>query len=645
MKAKHKKMILRIAIASILTIIFAFNPTDLEKETLFWLYLVPYVIIGYDVLLKALKGVKNLQPMDENFLMAVATIGAMVLGYTYTGDYNEAVAVMIFYQIGELFQALAVEKSRTSITKLMEIRPDSAFIEEDGSLTEVDPEDVEIGTVITVRPGDRVPIDGIVVSGTSSLNTSALTGESIPRDVKEGDEVLSGCINLSGVLKMRTTRDFGDSTVSKILEMVENASSRKSRSEALISKFAKVYTPFVVGCAVLVALVPPLVSMVLGNDPLFQQWIYRALTFLVISCPCALVISVPLGFFAGLGGASREGILIKGSSFLEALAEAEIVVFDKTGTLTKGVFEVSEVSSIDLSEERMVELAALAESSSPHPIAASLITAYGKEIDRSRITEVEDVPGMGVTAKVDGIEVSVGNMRLMERMGIECDEATGIGTTVHVAVDGKYAGSITISDRIKEGSEEGIRRLRKAGVARTVMLTGDKDSVAADVSAKLGVGEYRSELLPGDKLVELERLMESTSSNGTVVFVGDGINDAPSLVRADIGITMGSIGSDAAIEASDVVIMDDDPKRIATAIGISRKCLRIINTNIFVTLAVKFGFLGLAVVGVVDMWLAILADVGVMIAAVLNSARALRYDSGDEKVGSSGFMQTAEPTE
>ena len=645
MKAKHKKTILRIAIASILTVILAINPTDLEKETLFWLYLVPYVIIGYDVVIKALKGIKNLQPMDENFLMAIATIGAMVLGYTYTGDYNEAVAVMIFYQIGELFQALAVEKSRTSITKLMEIRPDSAFIEEDGSLTEVDPEDVEIGTVITVRPGDRVPIDGIVISGTSSLNTSALTGESIPRDVKEGDEVLSGCINLSGVLKMRTTRDFGDSTVSKILEMVENASSRKSRSEALISKFAKVYTPFVVGCAVLVALVPPLVSMVLGNDPLFQQWIYRALTFLVISCPCALVISVPLGFFAGLGGASREGILIKGSSFLEALAEAEIVVFDKTGTLTKGVFEVSEVSSIDLSEERMVELAALAESSSPHPIAASLITAYGKEIDRSRITEVEDVPGMGVTAKVDGISVSVGNMRLMERIGIECEGATGIGTTVHVAVDGKYAGSITISDRIKEGSEEGIRRLRKAGVARTVMLTGDKDSVAADVSAKLGVGEYRSELLPGDKLVELERLMESTSSNGTVVFVGDGINDAPSLVRADIGITMGSIGSDAAIEASDVVIMDDDPKRIATAIGISRKCLRIINTNIFVTLAVKFGFLGLAVVGVVDMWLAILADVGVMIAAVLNSARALRYDSGDEKVGSSSFMQTADPTE
>ena len=645
MKAKHKKMILRIATASILTIILVFNPMDLEKETLFWLYLVPYVIIGYDVLLKALNGVKNLQPMDENFLMAVATIGAMVLGYTYTGDYNEAVAVMIFYQIGELFQALAVEKSRTSITKLMEIRPDSAFIEEDGSLTEVDPEDVEIGTVITVRPGDRVPIDGIVVSGTSSLNTSALTGESIPRDVKEGDEVLSGCINLSGVLKMRTTRDFGDSTVSKILEMVENASSRKSRSEALISKFAKVYTPFVVGCAVLVALVPPLVSMVLGNDPLFQQWIYRALTFLVISCPCALVISVPLGFFAGLGGASREGILIKGSSFLEALAEAEVVVFDKTGTLTKGVFEVSEVSSINLSEERMVELAALAESSSPHPIAASLITAYGKEIDRSSITEVEDVPGMGVTAKVDGISISVGNMRLMERIGIECEGATGIGTTVHVAVDGKYAGSITISDRIKEGSEEGIRRLRKAGVARTVMLTGDKESVAADVSERLGVGEYRSELLPGDKLVELERLMESTSSNGTVVFVGDGINDAPSLVRADIGITMGSIGSDAAIEASDVVIMDDDPKRIATAIGISRKCLRIINTNIFVTLAVKFGFLGLAVVGVVDMWLAILADVGVMIAAVLNSARALRYNSGDKKVGTNGFMQDSAPVE
>ena len=645
MKAKHKKTILRIAIASILTIILAVNPTDLEKETLFWLYLVPYVIIGYDVIIKALKGIKNLQPMDENFLMAVATIGAMVLGYTYTGDYNEAVAVMIFYQIGELFQALAVEKSRTSITKLMEIRPDFAFIEEDGTLTEVDPEDVEIGTVIVVRPGDRVPIDGIVVSGTSSLNTSALTGESIPRDVKEGDEVLSGCINLSGVLKMRTTRDFGDSTVSKILEMVENASSRKSRSEALITKFAKVYTPFVVICAILVALVPPLVSMAFDNDPAFQQWIYRALTFLVISCPCALVISVPLGFFAGLGGASREGILIKGSSFLEALADTEVVVFDKTGTLTKGVFEVSEVSSIGIPEERMVELAALAESSSPHPIAASLVTAYGKEIDRSRITDVEDVPGMGVNAKVDGTEVSVGNMRLMERMGISCEETTAIGTTVHVAIDGKYAGSITISDKIKDGSAEGIKRLRKAGVKKTVMLTGDKESVAADVSEKLGVDEYRSELLPGDKLEVLEGILKSTGSNSTVAFVGDGINDAPSLVRADIGITMGSIGSDAAIEASDVVIMDDDPKRIATAIGISRKCIRIIDTNIFVTLAVKFGFLGLAVVGVVDMWLAILADVGVMIAAVLNSARALRYNSGDEKVGSGGFMQDSAPTE
>ena len=645
MKTKHKKTILRIAIASILTIILAFNPADLEKEPLFWLYLVPYVIIGYDVIIKALKGIKNLQPMDENFLMAVATIGAMVLGYTYTGDYNEAVAVMIFYQIGELFQALAVEKSRTSITKLMEIRPDFAFIEEDGALTEVDPEDVEVGTVIVVRPGDRVPIDGIVVSGTSSLNTSALTGESTPRDVKEGDEVLSGCINLSGVLKIETTRDFGDSTVSKILEMVENAGNRKSRSEALITKFAKVYTPFVVICAILVAFVPPLVSMAFDNDPAFQQWIYRALTFLVISCPCALVISVPLGFFAGLGGASREGILIKGSGFLEALADTEVVVFDKTGTLTKGVFEVSEVSSTDVPEERVVELAALAESSSPHPIAASLITAYGREIDRSRITDVEDVPGMGVNAKVDGIEVSVGNMRLMERMGISCEETAAIGTTVHVSIDGKYAGSITISDKIKDGSAEGISRLRKAGVKKTVMLTGDKESVAADVSAKLGVDEYRSELLPGDKLEVLEGILKSTGSNSTVAFVGDGINDAPSLVRADIGITMGSIGSDAAIEASDVVIMDDDPKRIATAIGISRKCIRIIDTNIFVTLAVKFGFLGLAVVGVVDMWLAILADVGVMIAAVLNSARALRYNSGDEKVGSGGFMQDSAPTE
>jgi len=630
LKAKHKKTIVRIVIASILTVALAFNPFNLEKEPLFFLYLIPYVIIGYDVLIKAVKGIRNLQAMDENFLMTVATLGAMALGFTYTGDYNEAVAVMIFYQIGELFQALAVEKSRTSITKLMEIRPDYALIEEDGELTEVDPDDVEVGTTIVVRPGDRVPIDGIIISGTSSLNTSALTGESIPKDVSEGDEILSGCINLSGVLKVRTTREFGDSTVSKILDMVENASGRKSRSEAFITKFAKAYTPFVVASAVLVAVLPPLFLIIGGSDPEIQQWVYRALTFLVISCPCALVISVPLGFFAGLGGASREGILIKGSNYLEALAGTEIIVFDKTGTLTKGVFEVSEVRGTDIPEERMIELAALAESSSPHPIAGSLIAAYGKEIDRTRVTSVEDVPGMGVNATVDGIRVSVGNNRLMEKMGIQCDESDHLGTIVHVALDGSYAGSIVISDIVKEESKTAMEMLRSAGVKRTVMLTGDRDSVAMAVSEEVGVSEYRGNLLPGDKLLELEELMGESSERGKVVFVGDGINDAPSLVRSDVGITMGSIGSDAAIEASDVVIMDDDVRRVAVGIGISRKCMRIVNTNIIVTLIVKFGFLGLSLFGLVDMWLAILADVGVMIAAVLNSARALRYNSGIE---------------
>ena len=630
MRAKHRKTVCRIVIASILTVALALNPFGLEKGPLFFLYLVPYAVIGYDVIIKALKGISRLQAMDESFLMTVATAGALILGFTYTGDYNEAVAVMVFYQIGELFQALAVEKSRTSISKLMEIRPDYALIEEDGSLTEVDPEDVEIGTVITVRPGDRVPIDGIIVSGTSSLNTSALTGESIPRDVTEGDEALSGCINLSGVLRIKTTREFGDSTVSKILDMVENASGRKSRSEAFITKFAKVYTPFVVASAVLVALLPPLFSVIAGADPEIQQWVYRALTFLVISCPCALVISIPLGFFAGLGGASRHGVLIKGSNYLEALAGTETVVFDKTGTLTKGVFQVSEVRGIGIPEERMIEFAALAESSSPHPIAGSLIAAYGKEIDRARVSSVEDIPGMGVTATVDGVKVSVGNVRLMDRLGIQCEEQSHVGTAVHVALDGIYAGSITISDVVKEESAEAMGRLRNAGVRRTVMLTGDRDSVAMAVSEQIGVGEYRGNLLPGDKLLELERIMGETSERGKTVFVGDGINDAPSLVRSDVGITMGSIGSDAAIEASDVVIMDDDPRRVAVAIGISRKCMRIVNTNIVVTLAVKFGFLGLSLFGLVNMWFAILADVGVMILAVLNSARTLRYDSGIE---------------
>lgn len=622
--------ILRIAVSSILTLILAINLVDLEKETLFFLYLVPYIIIGYDVLIKAAKGIWNLQAMDENFLMTVATVGAMILGFTYTGDYNEAVAVMIFYQTGELFQALAVERSRTSISKLMEIRPDYALIDENGSLTEVDPDDVSIGTRIVIRPGDRIPIDGIVVSGSSSLNTSALTGESIPRDVREGDEVLSGCINLTGLLEVETTREFGDSTVSKILEMVENASGRKSKSEAFITKFAKVYTPIVVLCAILVAVIPPLVLMATDGDPEVQQWIYRALTFLVISCPCALVISVPLGFFAGLGGASREGILIKGSNYLEALSRTETVVFDKTGTLTEGVFRVTEVRGIGVSEERMLELAALAESSSAHPIASSLIEAYGGDIDRSRVTSVEDISGKGVTAVVDGMTVSVGNGRLMEGLGIQCDGASDIGTTVHMAIDGSYAGHITVSDIIKDGSMEAVAGLRKAGVRKVMMLSGDKVSVTEKVSGVIGVDEFRGDLLPGDKLEEIESLMR-TKGKGSVVFVGDGINDAPSLVRADVGITMGSIGSDAAIEASDVVIMDDDPRRVATAIGISRRCIRIVNANIVMTLAVKFGFLALSVMGFVNMWLAMLADVGVMIVAVLNSARALRYRSGTSK--------------
>ncbi len=628
LKKKQKKMLYRIIAASILTLIFYFLPIpesaeEYTKEIKFILFLIPYIIIGYDIIIKAAKGIGHGQAFDENFLMAVATIGAMILGVTYTGDYEEAVAVMIFYQIGELFQAIAVDKSRTSISKLMEIRPDSAFIEEDGELVEVSPDEVAIGTLIVVRPGERVPIDGIVEQGSSSLNTSALTGESIPRDVMEGDEILSGSINLSGVLKIRTTKEFGESTVSKILDMVENASSRKAKTEAFITRFAKYYSPFVVVCALLLATVPTLVQFGLGDDPEYQQWIYRALTFLVISCPCALVISIPLGFFAGLGGASREGILIKGSNYLEAMADVETVVFDKTGTLTQGVFEVTDVVCKDVPRERLIEMAAAAESSSPHPIAASLVRAYGMEVDRSRVTDVEDIPGKGVSAKVDGISVAVGNGRLMEQMGLEFIDPGSHGTTVQIAIDGVYAGSITISDVVKPESKQAMGDLKKAGIKKTVMLTGDSDVVAQKVAKEIGLDEVHSQLLPGDKLDELEKII--SAQTGAVAFVGDGINDAPSLVRADIGITMGAIGSDAAIEASDIVIMDDDPRKIATAMGISRRSMRIIRENIVFTLVVKFAFLGLAAIGFVDMWLAIVADVGVMIVAVLNSARALRY--------------------
>ena len=627
LKKKQKKMLYRIIIAAVLTVIFALAPIDYgeyEKEIKFILFLIPYIIIGYDILIKAGKGIGNGQAFDENLLMAIATIGAMVLGVTYTGDYDEAVAVMIFYQIGELFQSVAVDMSRTSISKLMEIRPDSAFIEQDGELVEVDPDEVEIGTTIVVRPGERVPIDGIVVEGTSSLNTSALTGESIPRDVIVGDEILSGCINLSGVLKIQTTKEFGESTVSKILDMVENASSRKSKSEAFITKFAKVYTPFVVVSAILLATIPTLVQFGMGSDPEYQMWIYRALTFLVISCPCALVISIPLGFFAGLGGASHEGVLIKGSNYLEMMSSVKTVVFDKTGTLTQGVFEVTDVISTELPRERLIEYAAAAESSSPHPIAVSLVRAHGADIDRSRVTDSEDIPGKGVIAKVDGVSVAVGNKRLMEYLGLEFMEGPITGTTVHVAVDGKYAGSITISDIIKPQSAEAMRELKKAGVTKTVMLTGDADAVAQKVAAEIGIDEVHSQLLPGDKLDYLEKIIED-SGEDSVAFVGDGINDAPSLVRADVGITMGAIGSDAAIEASDIVIMDDDPRKVAIAMGVSRKTMGIIRQNIIFTLIVKFLFLGLSAVGIVNMWFAIIADVGVMIIAVLNSARALRY--------------------
>lgn len=594
------------------------------------LYVVDYLIIGYDILKKAGKGIRNRQVFDENFLMAVATAGAFALEiYSAHGnlllidDCNEAVAVMLFYQIGEFFQGYAVGKSRRNITELMDIRPDYANIEKDGRLVQVDPSEVAPGTVIVVQPGEKVPIDGIVIEGNSTLNTSALTGESLPREVSTGTEVISGSINMSGVLKIRTTKNFGESTVSKILELVENASSRKSKSEEFISKFARVYTPAVCCSALALAVLPPLVCIIAKSSPNWSDWIYRALTFLVISCPCALVISIPLSFFAGLGGASREGILIKGSNYLETLSKSKIIVFDKTGTLTRGVFEVTAVHHSKIGEAKLLEYAALAECSSSHPISRSLQAAYGKEIDRSRVADIEEISGHGITAKVDGHKVAAGNLRLMKKLGIEAAECHSLGTIIHLAIDGEYSGHIVISDVEKPTSREALSALKKAGVAKTVMLTGDAKKVADKVAADLGIDEVHAELLPADKVNQVERLIAEKKKNDVLAFVGDGINDAPVLSRADIGIAMGVMGSDAAIEAADVVLMDDDPLKIAKAIRISRKCIGIVYQNISFALAIKFACLALGALGIANMWLAIFADVGVMVLAVLNAVRAL----------------------
>ena len=588
-------------------------------------YLVNYFIIGGDILKKAWKGIRNHQVFDECFLMAVATVGAFALAIAKNGDYLEAIAVMLFYQIGEWFQSYAVGKSRRNITELMDIRPDYANIEVDGKLEQVDPDEVAVGSVIVVQPGEKVPLDGVIVEGEASLNTSALTGESLPRDVRTGDEIISGCINMNGVLKIRTTKEFGESTVSKILDLVENASSRKSRSEAFISRFAKVYTPSVCGAALVLGIAVPLLRLAFGAAPNWTDWIYRALTFLVVSCPCALVISIPLSFFAGIGGASHEGILIKGSNYLEALSDAKYLVFDKTGTLTQGVFEVTGVHHSTLEEAELLEYAALAECASSHPISKSLQKAYGKEIDRSRVSDIEEISGHGITAVVDGHTVAAGNAKLMKKLGIEAVECHSVGTIIHMAIDGQYAGHIVISDVPKPHAKEAIAALKKCGVKKTVMLTGDTKRVAEQVAAELGVDEVRSELLPGDKVTEVEKLLAAKGPHEKLAFVGDGINDAPVLTRADIGIAMGAMGSDAAIEAADVVLMDDDPKQIVKAIRISRKCIGIVKQNIVFSLIVKFGCLALVAAGIADMWAAIFADVGVMILAVLNAIRALRY--------------------
>ena len=622
MNKKQKKMLIRIILAAVMLIVLHFIPAD--GIVRFVLNLIPYLVIGYDILRKAFRGILNKQIFDENFLMAVATIGAIAVAITGSGDYTEAIAVMLFYQIGELFQSYAVGKSRRNITALMDIRPDYANVWRDDRLVQVDPEEVETGTVIVVQPGEKIPIDGIVEEGSSSLNTGALTGESLPRDVKEGDEVISGCINMTGVLKIRTTKEFGESTVSKILELVENSSSRKSRSENFISRFAKYYTPAVCGSAVILAVLPPLVRMlVLSASPEWGVWIYRALTFLVISCPCALVISIPLSFFAGIGGASREGILVKGSNYLEALSKARYVVFDKTGTLTQGVFQVNGVHHGSMEEEKLLEYAALAESASSHPISKSLRQAYGREPDRKRVCDVKEIGGHGVTARIDGIPVAAGNDKLMRQLNIPYKECHSAGTIVHMAVNGEYAGHIVISDVLKPNAGKAIRALKGAGVVKTVMLTGDGKKAAEQTAEELGIDEVYSELLPGDKVAKVEELLAEKPAKAKLVFVGDGINDAPVLGRADIGIAMGAMGSDAAIEAADVVLMDDDPMKIAKGIRISRKCLRIVHENIVFALGVKFLCLILGAVGIADMWLAIFADVGVMILAVLNAVRAL----------------------
>ena len=618
MNKKQKKVFIRIIVAAVLMVVLSLLPIDGWLK--FLLFMIPYLVIGHDILLKAWKGILNRQVFDENFLMAVATIGAILLG-----DYKEGVAVMLFYQIGELFQSYAVGKSRRNISELMDIRPDYANIEkEDGTLEQVDPDEVGIGSVIVVQPGEKVPIDGVIEEGRTSLNTSALTGESLPREAGVGDEVISGCINMSGVLKIRTTKEFGESTVSKILDMVENASSKKSRSENFISKFAKYYTPAVCYGALALAILPPLVRLLfLGMTPEWGDWVMRALTFLVISCPCALVISIPLSFFAGIGGASNAGVLVKGSNYLETLSQTKYVVFDKTGTMTQGVFEVSGVHHSSMDTEKLLEYAALAECHSSHPISKSLKKAYGKPLDPSRVTDVEEISGNGVTAKVDGVRVAAGNSKLMEKLGVDCMECHSVGTVVHMAVNGKYAGHILISDQIKPHAKEAIAALKKCGVKKTIMLTGDRREAARQVAEELGIDEVHSELLPGDKVAQVEKLLDEKGEKEKLAFVGDGINDAPVLSRADIGIAMGALGSDAAIEAADIVLMDDDPLKISKAIRISRKCLRIVYENIYFAIGVKVVCLILGALGIANMWAAIFADVGVMIIAVLNAIRAL----------------------
>ncbi len=622
MNKKQKKMLVRIIIAAALMIILHFVPV--KGGIRFLLYLIPYFVIGYDILRKAFKGIMNHQVFDENFLMAVATVGAIIVALSENGDYTEAIAVMLFYQIGELFQSYAVGKSRRNISELMDIRPDYANVEVDGKLEQADPDEVEIGSVIVVKPGEKVPIDGIIIDGSSTLNTSALTGESVPRDAKYGDEIISGCINLSGVLKIRTTKEFGESTVSKILDLVENSSSKKSKSENFISKFAKYYTPAVCYSALALAILPPVVRMLfMSASPEWATWIYRALTFLVISCPCALVISIPLSFFAGIGGASREGVLVKGSNYLETLSQTKYVVFDKTGTMTEGVFEVTDVYENTMDKEKVLEYAAFAESFSSHPISKSLKKAYGREIDQTRVSDVEEISGHGIIAKVDGIDVAAGNYKLMKKLRLSYADSDKAGTIVHVAVNGKYEGYILISDRIKTTAKEAIHALKKAGIERTIMLTGDSKTVADSVAKELGIDEVYSELLPSDKVAKVEELLAKKSRKSKLAFVGDGINDAPVLSRADIGIAMGAMGSDAAIEAADIVLMDDDPVKISKAIKISRKCLRIVYENTYFAIGIKLICLLLGAVGIANMWLAIFADVGVMVIAVLNAIRAL----------------------